>query len=86
VENIGSSLNNICRREKIFSLNAQDALDSLEAALSRTIDHYVCATNIGMADHEYQALRLRLPRYLSQPTWMSIPMVLQALKTAPHQG
>ncbi|CAN9341690.1 unnamed protein product [Alternaria alternata] len=49
---IGLSLNNICRREKIFTQNASDALDLLEGALSKAIDFHVTATTTTDDEHK----------------------------------
>jgi hypothetical protein len=54
LKKIGLSLDNICRREKIFTQNASDALDLLEGALSKAIDFHV--TDTTTTDDEHRRL------------------------------
>ncbi|KAI4607889.1 hypothetical protein J4E83_009433 [Alternaria metachromatica] len=55
VKDIGSSLNSIFRREKIFH-NDKEALDSLEGILSKAIDYHITATDIAITDDRYKEL------------------------------
>jgi hypothetical protein len=54
MKKIALSLDSICRREKIFTQNASDALDLLEGALSKAIDFHV--TDTTTTDHEHRRL------------------------------
>ncbi|CAN9376029.1 unnamed protein product [Alternaria sp. RS040] len=52
MKKIGLSLDSICRREKIFTQNASDALDLLEGALSTAIDFHITATTTTDDEHK----------------------------------
>jgi hypothetical protein len=54
MKKIGLCLDSICRREKIFTQNASDALDLLEGALSKAIDFHV--TDTTTTDDEHRRL------------------------------
>ncbi|KAI4640604.1 hypothetical protein J4E93_008194 [Alternaria ventricosa] len=55
VKDIGSSLNSIFRRERIFH-NDNEALYSLEGILSKAIDYHITATDIAITDDRYKEL------------------------------
>ncbi|KAI4611338.1 uncharacterized protein J4E87_010531 [Alternaria ethzedia] len=55
VKDIGSSLNSIFCRERIFH-NDKEALDSLEGILSKAIDYHITATDIAITDDRYKEL------------------------------
>ncbi|KAB2100287.1 hypothetical protein AG0111_0g11259 [Alternaria gaisen] len=54
MKKVGLCLDSICRREKIFTQNASDALDLLEGAISKAIDFYV--TDTTTTDDEHRRL------------------------------
>ncbi|KAI4905997.1 hypothetical protein J4E90_010995 [Alternaria incomplexa] len=53
VRDIGSYLNSIFRRERIFH-NDKEALDSLEGILSKAIEYHITATDIAITDDRYK--------------------------------